>query len=63
MYIDREIENYIILKVINVNLGDELEESRNGTGLIGYIDFEFPNSEIRNKYAFCIENYVYVMYM
>ena len=63
IYIDSEIENYVISKVINVGLGDELEESRNGTGLIGFIDFEFPNSEIRNKYAFCIEDYVYVMYL
>lgn len=62
VHIDHKIEGYVIAKEILCKEGDFLNKSENGTDLIGYIDFEFPNQQTRNMYAFNIENYVYVEY-
>lgn len=62
LHVSADIEDYVIAKEIYVKTGDDLCESRDGTDLIGYVDFEFPNQEIRDKYAFCIERYVDVRY-
>lgn len=62
LHIAHEIEIFVIAKEILCQKGDNINKSENGTDLIGYIDFEFPNQQSRNMYAFNIENYVYVEY-
>lgn len=62
LHIAHEIESFVIAKEILCQKGDNINKSENGTDLIGYIDFEFPNQKSRNMYAFNIENYVYVEY-
>lgn len=62
-HIDDEILPYLKCQNINCNEGELLHRSENGTDIIGYVDFEFPNKEVRNKYAFNIEDHAYIRYL
>lgn len=57
-----EISRFIIKKEIDCKPGDYIQEAQNGTGLIGFLDFEFPDQETRNRYAFNLENFVKIKY-
>ena len=61
-HINNEILPYVKLKNIDCGRGDQLHKSVNGTDVIGYVDFEFPDKETRNAYAFNIEDHAYIKY-
>ncbi len=63
LYIDVEIEHYLFAKELYINYGGNLHKTYDGTGVIGYVDFEFPDQATRDKYAFHMEKYVYIKYI
>ncbi len=59
IYIDSEIEKYVVSVEEEKDIGDVVEKRINGSSVIGFVNLVFDSYELQHFYSENIENYIY----